>query len=118
MAITKSRYIADFIISGNNIANGSITANDLGTIFSSNITENTNLFYTNARARAAISVTGSGSYDNSTGVITITGGVSSVNNANGAVVLTTSNIAEQSNLYFTSERSQKIAYTVNLLFGG
>jgi hypothetical protein len=63
MPITKSRYIADFIISSNNIADGAVTASDLGTVYTSNITENTNL-------------------------------------------------------YFTNERSQKTAYTVNLLFGG
>ena len=42
------------------------------------LTENTNLYYTNARSRAAISVTDSGgdgslAYNNSTGVITYTG---------------------------------------------
>ena len=42
------------------------------------LTENTNLYYTDARSRAAVSVTDSGgdgslSYDNSTGVITYTG---------------------------------------------
>ena len=34
----------------------------------------TNLYFTNARSRAAISVGSGGSYDNSTGIITITGG--------------------------------------------
>ena len=42
------------------------------------LTENTNLYYTNARARSAISITDSGgdgslSYNNSTGAITYTG---------------------------------------------
>ena len=42
------------------------------------LTENTNLYYTDTRSRAAVSVTDSGgdgslSYDNSTGVITYTG---------------------------------------------
>ena len=42
------------------------------------LTENTNLYYTNARSRAAVSVTDSGgdgslAYNNSTGVITYTG---------------------------------------------
>ena len=69
-----------------------------------NITEGTNLYYTDARARAAISVTGSGSYDSATGVITVTGGVTSVNTLTGAVTLTTSNIAEGTNLYYTDAR--------------
>jgi hypothetical protein len=69
-----------------------------------NITEGTNLYYTDARSRAAISVTGSGSYNSSTGVITVTGGVTSVNTLTGAVTLTTTNIAEGTNLYYTDAR--------------
>ena len=68
------------------------------------VTEGTNLYYTDARARAAISVTGSGSYNSATGVITVTGGVTSVNTLTGAVVLTTTNIAEGTNLYYTQAR--------------
>jgi hypothetical protein len=83
----------------------------------SNVTEGTNLYFTNARARQAISIIGSGSYDNTTGVITITGGVSSVGGATGNVsnnqlalaisnsgILTTSNVAEGTNLYYTNAR--------------
>ena len=72
---SRARYVANFVVSGNDIANGSITFSDIGTLFTSNITENTNLFYTNARVRTAITVTsntGDASYDNSTGVINIT----------------------------------------------
>jgi len=72
----------------------------------SNITEGTNLYFTNARARAAISVTGSGSYDSATGVITVTGGVTSVNTLTGAVTLTTTNIGEGTNLYYTDTRAR------------
>jgi hypothetical protein len=70
-----------------------------------NLTEGTNLYYTDARARAAISVTGSGSYDSATGVITVTGGVTSVNTLTGAVTLTTTNIGEGTNLYYTTARA-------------
>ena len=52
----------------------------------SDLTETTNLFFTNARARAAISVSGSGiSYDNSTGVITLNeiGDISAVSAGDG-----------------------------------
>ena len=69
-----------------------------------NVAEDTNLYFTNARARAAISVTGTGSYDQANGVINIVGGVESVNGDTGNVVLSTSNIAEGSNLYFTNAR--------------
>jgi len=106
MPTTRSRYIADFVIAGNNIANGSITFSDLGTVYSDNITEAVNLFYTNARARTAITITGAGSYDNTTGVINITGGVTSVNGQTGAVVLSSSNISEGSNLYYTNARAR------------
>jgi plastocyanin len=70
----------------------------------SNVTEGSNLYFTNTRARQSITVTGSGSYDNATGIITITGGVESVNGSTGNVVLTTANIAESGNLYFTNAR--------------
>ena len=67
----------------------------------------TNLYFTNARARAAISVTGSGSYNSSTGVITVTGGVTSVNSATGEVTLDSDDISEgSSNLYFTNARAR------------
>jgi hypothetical protein len=56
-----------------------------GALNTSVVPEGINLYFSNARARAAISVSGSGSYDNSTGIITITGGVSSVGGATGAV---------------------------------
>jgi len=69
------------------------------------VTEVTNLYYTDARARAAISVTGSGSYNSATGVITVTGGVTSVNTLTGAVTLTTTNIGEGTNLYYTTARA-------------
>lgn len=56
------------------------------TLTTTNVAEGTNLYYTNARARAAISVSGSGSYDSGTGVISITGGGSStVLNGTGTV---------------------------------
>jgi hypothetical protein len=84
-----------------------------------NVTEGTNQYFTNARARGAISVAGAGSYDNTTGVITITGGVTSVGGATGAVsnaqlasgittsgVLNTSNVAEGANLFFTTSRAR------------
>jgi len=69
------------------------------------LTEGTNQYFTNARARTAISVTGSGSYDNTTGVITVTGGVTSVNTLTGAVTLSTTNISEGTNLYYTDARA-------------
>ena len=87
-----------------------------------NVTELTNLYYTDARARTAISVSGSGSYDNTTGIITITGGgggssygdsnvaaLGYATNANVALKanvtdLTTANVTEVTNLYYTQAR--------------
>jgi hypothetical protein len=78
-----------------------------------------NLSVDDANIRKTISVTGAGSYDNSTGVITITGGVTSVAGVEGAVSnvalvagivetgqLTTANVSEVTNLYFTNARAQ------------
>ena len=79
-------------------------SSNVSALSTTNVTEGSNLYFTNARSRQAISVAGAGSYDNSTGVITITGGVTSVNGQTGAVSLTTANIAESGNLYFTDDR--------------
>ena len=79
------------------------------------ITEGTNLYYTDARARSAISVSGSGSYNSSTGVITVTGGVTSVNTLTGAVTLSTTNITEGTNLYYTDARARA---AISLASGG
>ena len=75
MPTTRTRYIADFIVSSNDIANGAITASDLGTIYTDNITEATNLFFTNARVYSNVSP-----------------------------LLTTANVTEVTNLYFTNAR--------------
>ncbi len=58
--------------------NGVSPTSNAVTITTANITENTNLYYTDARARASISVTDAGgdgslAYNSSTGVITYTG---------------------------------------------
>lgn len=78
----------------------------------SHISENTNLYYTDTRARQAISVTGDLSYDNNTGVInyntpTVSNDVNSVNAQTGTVVLDTSHIAENTNLYYTDARARQ-----------
>lgn len=65
------------------------------------ITQGTNnLFFSTDLARAAISVTGAGTYDSATGVINITG---------GAVVLDTDDVAEgTTNKYFTDARVKTV----------
>jgi len=95
------------------------------------ISEGTNLFYTDTRSRAALSfVAGSGAYNSTTGVITIPTQTSHLTNNSGFItsvalsgyvpttrtingfdlsenrVLTTSNINEGTNLYFTDARSR------------
>lgn len=60
-------------ISQHVIGSGAITAAHVSNITTANITENTNLYHTSARARGAISVTGGYlSYDSGTGVIQLT----------------------------------------------
>ena len=66
------------------------------TLTSSDVAEGTRLYFTDARARSAISVTGNGSYNSATGTITIntsTAPVSSVAGKTGAVTLATSDIS-------------------------
>jgi hypothetical protein len=73
----------------------------------SNLPEGTNLYYTDTRARAAISVTGDGSYNNTSGVITIDSPVDSVNGYTGVVALTSNDVSEGNiNLYFTNTRAR------------
>lgn len=52
----------------------------------------TNLYFTDARARGAISVSGSLSYNSSTGIIAFTDAVTSVSGKTGAVTLTSSDV--------------------------
>ena len=76
-----------------------------GNISTSNIIEGANLYFTNTRAIGALTA-GVGVVIESNGLVISTSvtGVESVNGAVGNVVLTTANIAEQSNLYFTNAR--------------
>jgi hypothetical protein len=77
------------------------------------------LSLTDSNIRSLLSVAGSGTYDNATGVITVTGGVTSVGGATGTVSnaqvaaavvaagsLDTANVTERDNLYFTNARAR------------
>jgi len=108
-------------------ATGNITLNSLGTLVANiegdvtgtvsslsnhdtgDLAEGSNLYYTDARSRSAISATGDISYNSSTGVISFTQAtapVTSVNTQTGAVVLDTDDIGEGStNIYFTNARA-------------
>ena len=87
---TTTRFNADFL--GQNTGN---------------LPEGANLYYTDARARAAISVVGDGSYAPASGIITIDAPVDSVNGLTGVVTLTTNEISEgANNRYFTEARAR------------
>jgi hypothetical protein len=79
-----------------------------------NVTEgDTNKYFTEERSRQALSVGGDLQYDSTTGLISFTDTVTSVNSQVGDVVLNTDNVAEgDTNKYFTEERSR------NTLSGG
>lgn len=86
------------------IAGASFSASDFNTAFSakttSNLSEGTNLYFTNTRARNAVSATGSISYNSSTGVFSFTQG-------------DTDTITEGiSNLYFTTARARNAVSAV------
>ena len=69
----------------------------------------TNLYYTDTKARLALSASGDITYNSSTGVISFTAAaspVTSVNTQTGAVVLDTGDVSEGSNLYFTDTRAR------------
>ena len=73
MANTKvtGDLIASSTIATGNIADNAVTSDKISGITTAHITEGSNLYYTNTRARGAISVSGNAlSYNSSTGVIT------------------------------------------------
>jgi predicted RecA/RadA family phage recombinase len=126
----------DADIGGNLVVTGTATAptfigNVTGTVSSlsnhntANLTEGTNLYYTDARARAAVSVTGDLSYNSTTGVIsyttptTITGNAATATKLQTArtisgtsfdgsanITLSTTGITEGTNLYYTDARAR------------
>jgi hypothetical protein len=75
------------------------TVSDISNHDTGDLTEGTNLYFTDARARGAISVSGDLSYDSSTGVISFTDGGTDLS------AFDTDDLAEgTNNLYFTSGR--------------
>ena len=123
MALTKitSDVIGTGAITSDKLASGAVSASSLSSITTDNVSEgSTNTYFTNARARGSISVTGGGlSYDSGTGVIQIgsipnaslTNSSLTVNSNSvslgGSVTLDTDDIGEGStNLYFTNVRAQ------------
>ena len=73
MANTKvtGDLIASSTIATGNIADNAVTSDKISGITTAHITEGSNLYYTNARARGAVSVSGNAlAYNSSTGVIT------------------------------------------------
>jgi hypothetical protein len=96
---------------------GNVTASN-GDYNTSQVTENTNLYFTNARAIASVLTgysSGSGTISAADTILSaiqklngnigaLVTGVSSVNGQTGVVVLTTTNIAEGTNLYYTEAR--------------
>lgn len=123
MALTKitSDVIETGAITSDKLASGAVSASSLSSITTDNVSEgSTNTYFTNARARGSVSVTGGGlSYDSGTGVIQIgsipnaslTNSSLTVNSNSvslgGSVTLDTDDIGEGStNLYFTNARAQ------------
>jgi hypothetical protein len=96
-------------VPNNNITSVNGQSSGLIVLSTSQVSESGNLYYTPARARTSISVTGNGSYNSSTGTITIdpvaaVSAVTSVNGQTGTVVLTTANVTESGNIYYTARR--------------
>ena len=113
MFIKKDNGVVSILeVGGVNSVNGQRGDTVLGT---DEVAEGvTNLYHTVGRVRENISVTGSGTYDSLTGVIDIQGGVTSVNTQTGDVVLTTDEIAEGSNQYFTTTKPATSARNGNV----
>ena len=84
-------------ITGPELANGSVTSRTINADVQTDVIAegNVNFYFTNARAREAITVTGGGYYDNANGIITV-----------GGPGLNTTNVIEGANLYFTNARAR------------
>jgi hypothetical protein len=68
-----TNVIADGAITSAKLGSGAVSASSLSSITTDNVSEgSTNTYFTNARARGAISVSGDLSYNSSTGVISFT----------------------------------------------
>ena len=78
---------------------------DFASKSTTDLAEGTNLYFTNTRARSAISVSGDLSYNSSTGVLSVTTYKTSNFNTDFATK-TTTNLAEGTNLYFTNARAR------------
>jgi hypothetical protein len=112
--MTKAIVLAKTVSAGNLLADGTVTSAEITglhavatsgsytdlsnrpTLNTTAITEGDNLYFTNSRARAAISVAGTGAtYNSTTGVITF---------INGQVISNTTDVTEGTNLYYTNAR--------------
>jgi hypothetical protein len=74
--IVAGTNIQDGTVDTPDIKDGAVTSAKLNNITTTSISEGTNQYFTQARARSSISVTGSAAYDSATGVITVSGDVS------------------------------------------
>lgn len=110
LPVATSVFQSDLLyIVNSNTSKATNIATVIASVSTANVKEfASNLYFTNARARQAITVTGGASYDPSTGLLNVNSlgveYVANVNGANGQVILTTANIAEEGNLYFTNTR--------------
>lgn len=114
-ASTLDGQAASYYLDYTNINNKPDTATNtrVDNLRTSNIAESSSaLYFTNARSRAAISVTGPGTYDSSTGVIVLDTGVTTVNGQDGVVVLSTSDLVNDSGFVNSTYVQDKISDVV------
>lgn len=102
LAYNESTGVLSFSESVNSVA-GKTGAVALDT---ADVAEGTNLYYTDARARAAIDVAGDLAYNESTGVVSFSESVNSVAGKTGIVTLDTADVSEGTNLYYTDARAR------------
>ena len=110
LPISKLEHNSISIAGHNTSLGGSVSLN------TGDITEHTQYkYYTDERVRSAISASGDLSYNSNTGVISFSASdspVVSVNTKTGSVVLSTTDIAEGTNKYYTDARVSTRADTI------
>lgn len=107
ISIDFTEFNTDSITEGstNLFYSSSLFDTDFGGKSTSDLSEGTNLYYTDARARLAVSASGDLTYNNSTGVFSVTTYKSSNFNTDFALK-STSDLSEGTNLYYTDARAR------------
>ena len=113
-SVSANAALVSEIITTNVITVDSVTANTWNNLYSSNIIEGSNLFYSNARARAALSAGTGVTFNTNSGEISIGQNVSTTSSVEFKDLLVTGNVTFAGNA--TTINTQSLSITDNMLY--